>query len=114
MDTVITIIIAFIGSGTCTTIVQLIISKKLSKNKNEKLVFDTLAAVSYGVLSNEIERLLTKGFATPEERKVLSILFAAYKDNGWNGDMDARMARVYASPTDRVHIDRRIGDFDAI
>lgn len=114
MSTALTIIIAFVGSGTCTTIVQYVINKKSCKSDSEKLMHDTLAAVSYGVLSNEVERLLTKGFATPDERKALQILYEVYKRNGWNGDMDSRMAKVYASPTDRVHEDRRRGDKDAV
>ena len=110
MDTALTIILAFIGSGTCTTIVQFIIAKKTSKNNDQKLLHDTLAAVSYGVLSNEVERLLSKGFATPDERKAIGILFNVYKRNGWNGDMDVRMTKVYSSPTDRIHDGRRKDD----
>lgn len=107
MKTAVTIIVAIIGSGAFTTIVQYLISQHLKDNESEALMKKTLAAVAYGVLSNELERLLTKGFATPDERRSLGVLFNAYKANGWNGDMDARMKKVYESPTDRVHKKRK-------
>ena len=56
---------------------------------------ETLRLLSYHRLSEEIERLLTKGYATPSERRVLDEMYANYKDHGWNGDMDSRLDRVY-------------------
>ena len=42
---------------------------------------------------------LDAGYATPEQRKEMEILIEAYKRNGWNGDMDARIKRFYELPT---------------
>ena len=52
-------------------------------------------------MSQEIERLLDQGYATPAERRVLDEMFANYKAHGWNGDMDARLEKVYRLRTDR-------------
>ena len=62
---------------------------------------DTLRLLSYHRLSDEIERLLTKGFATPAERRVLRELEKNYTDHGWNGDMKERLEKVYHLRTDR-------------
>ncbi len=62
----------------------------------------TLRLLSYHRMSEEIERLLDKGFATPAERRVLDEMFANYKAHGWNGDMDARLQKVYKLRTDRT------------
>ena len=50
----------------------------------------------------EIERLLTQGYATPQERRVLDEMYTNYKAHGWNGDMDARLDKVYALRTDNA------------
>ena len=60
---------------------------------------DTLRLLSYHRMSEEIERLLTKGYATPAERKVLKEMYDNYKGHGWNGDMDERLEKVYHLPT---------------
>ena len=61
---------------------------------------ETIRLLAYARLSEETERLLTKGFATPQERHILNEMFRNYKDHGWNGDMDERMEKVYALRTD--------------
>ncbi len=61
---------------------------------------ETLRLLSYHRMSQEIERLLDQGYATPAERRVLDEMYANYKDHGWNGDMDARLEKVYALRTD--------------
>ena len=63
---------------------------------------ETLRLLSYHRMSEEIERLLDKGYATPAERRVLDEMYANYKAHGWNGDMDARLAKVYRLRTDRA------------
>ena len=63
---------------------------------------ETIRLLAYARLSEETERLLTKGFATPQERHILTEMFRNYKDHGWNGDMDERMEKVYALRTDRA------------
>lgn len=61
---------------------------------------ETLRLLAYHRMSQEIERLLNQGYATPPERRVLDEMYANYKDHGWNGDMDARLEKVYALRTD--------------
>lgn len=62
---------------------------------------ETIRLLSYSRMSEETERLLTQGFATPAERRVLDEMYKNYKAHGWNGDMDSRMERVYNLRTDR-------------
>lgn len=63
---------------------------------------ETLRLLSYHRMSQEIERLLDQGYATPAERRVLDEMYANYKDHGWNGDMDARLRKVYSLRTDHA------------
>lgn len=63
---------------------------------------ETLRLLSYHRMSQEIERLLDQGYASPAERRVLDEMYANYKDHGWNGDMDARLEKVYALRTDHA------------
>lgn len=66
-----------------------------------KNALETIRLLSYARMSQEIERLLDQGYATPAERRVLDEMFANYKAHGWNGDMDARLEKVYRLRTDR-------------
>lgn len=61
---------------------------------------ETIRLLSYARMSEETERLLNQGYATPAERRVLDEMFKNYKAHGWNGDMDARLEKVYALRTD--------------
>ena len=63
---------------------------------------DTLKLLSYARMSEEIERLLDQGYATPTERRFLGELYRNYKAHGWNGDMDARLEKVYRMRTDHA------------
>lgn len=63
---------------------------------------ETLRLLSYHRMSQEIERLLNQGYASPAERRVLDEMYANYKDHGWNGDMDARLEKVYQLRTDHA------------
>lgn len=94
-QSVATIVAAVIGSNALTAIVQYNLTKKSKACQDQKLVQTTMAAVAYSMLSTEIERLFIRDYATPDERRSLNILYDAYKANGWNGDMEARMARIY-------------------
>ena len=70
--------------------------------RNQVMVsLETIKLLSYARVAEEAERLLTKGFATPAERKYLQELHDNYKRHGWNGDMDERMQKVFAMRTDR-------------
>lgn len=61
---------------------------------------ETIRLLAYARMSEETERLLNQGYATPAERRVLDEMFKNYKAHGWNGDMDARLEKVYALRTD--------------
>jgi hypothetical protein len=107
---IITLIVAVIGSNALTAITQHYLTKRTRLCADQGLIRDTLAAVTYSLLSGEIERILTKDYATPDERRSLGILYDAYKANGWNGDMSARMDKVYKLRTDCPPYGRREGD----
>ena len=83
--------------------------EKESKAKWESLFaevkasLETIRLLSYARMSEEIERLLTKGYATSAERRIIDEMYSNYKSHGWNGDMDARLKRVYALPTEIVN-----------
>ena len=63
---------------------------------------ETLRLLAYHRMSQEIERLLTQGYASPQERRVLDEMYNNYKEHGWNGDMDARLEKVYHLRTDHA------------
>ena len=96
------IILAAISSsslgGAVTFLVTRHFNKKDKNDADQQLIRETMAALSYSLMSNEIEKLISKGWATSEERRALEILFKVYKKNGWNGDMDARMEIVHHLP----------------
>ena len=69
-------------------------------HKQVKLGLTTIKLLSYARVAEEADRLITKGFATPQERKYLSDLHENYHAWEWNGDMDGRMQRVWELPTE--------------
>lgn len=70
--------------------------------KEIKTSLETIKLLAYARMSEEIERLLSQGYATPAERRILDEMYRNYKAHGWNGDMDARLEKVYALRTDHV------------
>lgn len=92
MTTITAIIIAVLGSNGLFTLIQYLL------NRNS-VTRSTVEAVSYFMLSDRIEVRLDAGYATPEQRKDVEVLIEAYKKNGWNGDMDARIQQFYNLPT---------------
>lgn len=70
--------------------------------KEVKTSLETIRLLAYARMSEEIERLLTQGYATPSERRILDEMYHNYKAHGWNGDMDARLEKVYALRTDHA------------
>lgn len=74
--------------------------EKLMKDLKNSL--ETIRLLAYARMSEEIERLLTQGYATPSERRILDEMYHNYKAHGWNGDMDARLEKVYALRTDHA------------
>ena len=95
MTTMTAIIISVLGSNGLFTLIQYL----LNRNSTVKM---TMEAVSYTMLSDKLELRLDAGYATPEQRKEMEILIEAYKKNGWNGDMDARIQRFYNLPTKKL------------
>lgn len=95
MTTITAIIIAALGSNGLFTLITWIINRNSATRQ-------TLEAVSYSMLSEKLETRLDSGYATPEQRKEMEILIEAYKRNGWNGDMDARISRFYNLPTKKL------------
>ena len=77
-------------------------AKQEARNQKIDTSMETIRLLSYARMSGEIERLLNQGYATPAERRVLDEMYINYKAHGWNGDMDARLKRVYSLRTDHV------------
>ena len=96
MTTITAIIIAALGSNGLFTLITYIINRNSATRQ-------TLEAVSYSMLSDRLGTRLNSGYATPEQRKEMEILIEAYKKNGWNGDMDARIKRFYDLPTKKLN-----------
>ena len=86
--------------------------EQTEKVKRDKLFervetsLETLRLLAYARMSQEIERLLDQGYATPAERRILDEMYLNYKEHGWNGDMDIRLRKVYALRTDRADKDK--------
>ena len=106
MEIFASILSAVLSSGVVLYLVQRYFSRRDKAEESERKTredvyrkidasLETIRLLSYHRLSEEIERLLTKGFATPSERRVLDEMYANYKAHGWNGDMDSRLERVY-------------------
>ena len=74
--------------------------KREKQEAQLNVALETIRLLAYARMSEEIERLLTKGYATPSERKILDEMYHNYKAHGWNGDMDERLHKVYAMRTD--------------
>lgn len=110
MEIVISLLSAFGASGVVLFFVKRYFERRDAEEQEERAQrkaffgkidtsLDTLRLLSYARMSQETERLLTKGYATPTERRFLNEMFANYKAHGWNGDMDARLEKVYALRT---------------
>lgn len=95
-------IVTILGTSSITWLIQFIVTRhfalKDEEKKKDSVERKTLGAISYAMVSNEIDKLIDKGFATSEERRALEVLYDAYKANGWNGDMSARMEVVHRIP----------------
>lgn len=113
MEIVISILAVLGADGLVLFFVKRYFNKRDEREEAEKKARDalvnrvntaleTIRLLSYHRMSQEIERLLDQGFATPAERRVLDEMFANYKEHGWNGDMDARLEKVYKLRTDHA------------
>lgn len=67
-----------------------------------KISLETIRLLAYARMSEETERLLSQGFVTPSERHILDEMYHNYKEHGWNGDMDARLEKIYALRTNCI------------
>lgn len=65
-----------------------------SKSKTRK----TIKALCYNTLSDKLNNIIMKGYATETDRRDVHVLWSAYHNEGWNGDMDDRMNRVMNLP----------------
>ena len=101
-DFILTIIVAIIGSGLLNTFINRYFVNKDRKANENSLEKRSLKQLIYTTLSNKIEYVLCKNFATPEERHEIHMLHEVYKEWGWNGDMDARMDKVFNLRTDHA------------
>jgi len=89
------IVIAVIGSNTAMGFVVWLMQRHLVRKDR---FGSTLAAVSYALLADRLERAHERGYANSEHRVDVSNLYKNYKGNGWNGDMDNRMQKFYDLP----------------
>ena len=96
-----------LGSNGLWAVITLIVTRLLNKaDKNsaaEKLQKTTIALLMYQAFSDKIERVLNQGYATPSDRQDVKNMHKKYKENGWNGDMDERIKRLYALPTKKLN-----------
>ncbi len=76
--------------------------KDNAMRKQVETGLETIRLLAYSRMSEEIEKLLNKGYATPAERRIIDEMYKNYKAHGWNGDMDARLKKVYALRTDHA------------
>lgn len=65
-----------------------------SKSKTRK----TIKALCYNTLSDKLNNIIMKNYATETDRRDVHVLWSAYHNEGWNGDMDDRMNRVMNLP----------------
>lgn len=99
------IVASIFGSNALFGLITFLITRHFDR---KDVVLQTLAAVAYSELSGKVEERLDEDYATPAQRKEIEILYEAYKANGWNGDMDERMKKVYALPTKDLHRERSV------
>lgn len=90
------LVTAVLTSNAVVGLVQFLITRHFTK---KDMTRKTLAAVTYSTLADKLERTLDRGYATPEQRRDIKVLYDCYKEHGWNGDMDARMNKVHGLPT---------------
>ena len=115
MEVIISLVCALLSNGVVLFFIKRYFTlkdrKEAAQSKKRELLFkrvdtslETLRLLAYARMSQEIERLLNKRYATPSERRVLDEMYINYKEHGWNGDMDVRLKKVYAMRTDRKEL----------
>ena len=122
MDWIAGVVSSILSSGVVLFLVQRYFNRRDKREDEERssreslyekinISLETIRLLSYHRMSEEIERLLTKGYATPSERRLIDEMYANYKAHGWNGDMDARLDRVYQLRTVPKNMDTETGKF---
>lgn len=92
--------LTILGTSGITSVIVTMVQSHLEK---KSITRRTMSVLTYTTLADKIEKLLDKGFAAPEQRKEIEQLYVLYKAHGWNGDMEARMEKVYNLPTKEMH-----------
>lgn len=94
-----------VTSNAVVGLIQYLLTRHFNK---KDMTQKTLAAVTYSTLADKLERALDRGYATPEQRRDIKVLYDCYKDHGWNGDMDSRMNKVFNLPTKDLKREREV------
>ena len=99
MSTISVIVVAVLTSNAFLGLVQFLIIRLFDKHD---MINDDISVLIYNQLAEKIERSLDRGYATPEQRRDVTVLFERYDAHGWNGDMQSRMDKFYALPTKQL------------
>lgn len=91
MNDLLQIAAIILGNSGLVVLLEKIIE---SKSKTRK----TIKALCYNTLSDKLNNIIMKGYATETDRRDVHVLWSAYHNEGWNGDMDDRMNRVMNLP----------------
>ena len=91
MNDLLQIAAIILGNSGLVVLLEKIIE---SKSKTRK----TIKALCYNTLSDKLNSIIMKNYATETDRRDVHVLWSAYHNEGWNGDMDDRMKRMYCLP----------------
>ena len=91
MNDLLQIAAIILGNSGLVVLLEKIIE---SKSKTRK----TIKALCYNTLSDKLNSIIMKNYATDTDRRDVHVLWSAYHNEGWNGDMDDRMNRVMNLP----------------
>lgn len=114
MEVLVSVVSSLLSSSLVYFLVQRYFNRKDKREEEQKRAnqdfytrantsLETVRLLAYYRMSEEIESLLNKGYATPVERRVLEEMYKNYKNHDWNGDMDARLERVRHLRTNPPH-----------
>jgi len=126
------ILVAFLGCGALVGAIMSSVQFFINRNDNKKAVKlidnsefkktigklneeivtlkEYIGELTYITFSDKIETYLNQGFCTPEQRHIIEDIKKIYHALGFNGDMDARLERLYGMPTKRIVHGRRKDD----
>lgn len=92
-ETIVLLVAAFLGSTVLSTIVGKTFDYFTTKKTHEgdmvelhcnqlELIVNTLKVVSYKMLSEKLDWLLERGYATTDQRRDVQVLHDVYEDHG--------------------------------